>query len=75
MLLDDGEEVTKEVGDSVANQKTIWDDTYQRKQNIPAEINGVQNDFFSSQAGMRSCILRKLMNMHWLTKDREEKSF
>lgn len=58
MLLDDGEEVTKEVGDSVANQKTIWDDTYQRKQNILVEINGVQNDFISSQAGMRSCILK-----------------
>ena len=54
----------KEVGDSVANQKTVWDGTYQRKQNIRAEMNGVQNDFICSQAGMRSCILRKLMNMH-----------
>lgn len=53
----------KEVGDSVANQKTVWDGTYQRKQNILAEMNGVQNDFICSQAGVRSCILRKLMNM------------
>lgn len=60
MVLDDGEATIKEVGDRIPNQKTTWNGTYIRQQNILAKIDGVQIDYISPQAGVEGLDLEKV---------------